>query len=265
MDRARHVRLALRGLAAIALAFGGLLAVCAYVAGVRDLAVVLALFVAPALLVWFRPQPRSVATWAGFEYLIAMPIALTVGRGEIWNKFDVLVAAVLGGLPFVSHAAAAALAARPPQPLSPLARKLRTIAIVAFAIAAVMGVFAFFPGLAVDHDGTLRAGGLAVLVLIGVLVGPGLVVFANPTRANGWKWASYGLCLGPPALAILVFLRFAYGYDATMVELWPLRVVKLALGTLVVLIVAVQGLVLLTTRGDDDPGSPPLPPARAIK
>ena len=262
-------RLLLRVYATVAIVAASVLAIAAWATGVGSMPPLLFVLVGPAVLLWLRPAARLAGLWAAFvwfsEILFALGSLLVDNhRGELWvtRAGDVFVQALLITLPILAFGAAAAAAAaeRACEELSPLARRLRSIAVVAFAIAVPLAVIGFLPGETIDRgDITVSAGGLGLLIFLSVAVSPGLVAYADPRLRTGWRWMMWGLGLGGPAGAILLFDR-DIGMHTRLATLWPRHVVDFGVGMLFAMILLVLPIVLVAS--DDDPRSPQFPKAR---
>lgn len=253
-------------IAATASIAGVSLAAAAWASGEDAIGPALLVMVAPALLVWFRPQPRTIGVWTAFAWFSALMLVLGDqyrGHAAIHAWLDVFLPVLLATLPIAGYGASAFTSERLVGEPSPLARKLRSIAAVAFLLALGLAVIGFFPGKRCDaHGHAALAGGLPLLVLLAVAIGPGFHVYANPTRTHGWRWTIYGLGLVLPGAALWSLTRGSGLYADAHVILWPQRVVELGVGTLLALLLLVLPAVLLFARGDDDPAPSELPPAR---
>lgn len=258
-----RVQMALRATSAVAFSVGVLLAGYAWSAGDAGVVPSLLVVIAPAVLVWFLPQPRAIAVWAVFAFSVELQL-LGFERFDapaVRTWVEAFLAVLLAMLPLAGYGARAFTGERATGEPSPLARKLRSIAAVTFLLALGLTVLGFFPGKRYGAH-TAAAGGLPLLVLLAIAVGPGLHVYTHPTRTRGWRWTLYVLCLVLPGAVLWSFARDTAPYADSRVTLWPQHVVDLGVGTLLALLLLVLPAVLLFARGDDDPTPTPLPPAR---
>ncbi len=263
----RRVRAALRALAAVGFTCGIALAVFAWSVGDGTVGPAMIVIVMPAVLVWFRPTPRTVGVWAGFAWFSALMLLLTfnpLGNNEALADYvDVLLPAMLAALPVAAYGASAYTVERSNAEPSSLERKLRSIAAVTFGLGLTIAVIGFLPGQSLDYGMRVNsAGGMPLVVLLAVMISPGLPAYAAPNRAHGWRWSLLALGLGVPGSALLTFSLGLESMSHEPVTLWPRRVVELGLGTILVLLLVVMPLVLLFTRGDDEPPATTLPSAR---
>lgn len=255
--------MAQRALALVGLACGGVVVAQAHASASPVVSMILIMVAIAAMQLWFQPRMPTVAAWGMVVWVSGVLLLVSLEHKPHAGWLDALFGLGLCGLPVAGYAVMAALSDRPIRPPSQLARKLRSVAVVAFMVSVVVAVLAFLPGVSSDDGArTVAAGGLPVAMAIALIVGPGIVVYANPTRANGWRWAMFGLAFGAPCAALMLIASL---WVRRSVELWPMHAVELGLGTLVTMIVVVQSIVLLATRGDDDPGPTTLPPARAVR
>jgi hypothetical protein len=260
-DVAIRVRTALRTYAAVVVAAGVALAAGADLAGTSSIGPILLVMVAPAVLVWFQPTPRSIAVWTAIAWFSALMLVLGKDHhGAIIDWVDIFMTALLATLPIAGFGAAALSAERMVGEPSSLARKLRSIAAVTFLLAGGLAAVGFLPGETIRTH-TMPAGGLPLVILLAVAIAPGLPVYVHPTRARGWRWTFYGLGLALPG-AVTLSLAFDPGTWERVAIAWPRRVVELGVGTLLAMLLVVLPTILLFARGDDDPSPATLPPAR---
>jgi hypothetical protein len=250
-DLGGRVHVALRALAALALLFGIAIAAFAWAVGRSAVAPAILMIVAPAVFVWFRPDARTVGLWTGVAYFCSLLLLLcdshVADPTPVKAWLGVFLPVLLAVLPIATHATAALACDRLTGEPAPLARKLRSLAIVVFGITGVLAVV-----------GWLDAGGLSLIIALALAISPGLAVYASPTRTRGWRWVMYGAGLGLPG-AVRIELGFACGSTS-----WPRHLVELGLGMVLVLLLLGLPVILLFTRGDDDPSPAALPPARML-
>src|SRR5205814_211057 len=162
------------------------LAAAAWASGEASIGPALLVMVAPALLVWFRPQPRTIGVWTAFAWFSALMLVLGDqyrGHAAIHAWLDVFLPVLLATLP--------------------------------------IAVYGFFPGKRCDaHSHAALAGGLPLLLLLAVAIGPGFHVYANPTRTHGWRWTIYGLGLVLPGAALWSLMRSLGPSEDAYVVLW---------------------------------------------
>lgn len=294
-DRARRiVERSARVLFVAATAVALVVGVCAFLDGTepRSLAIAIVLFlvplIAPGLLVWRRPQAKSIWAWtvigwiAGIAYIFFLADERMTSP-ELLPAFRVveigsLVAAglVMFGAPLLGFAMMAASAAPGGAPHA-LARRLRRFIKLVVPLGAVIAAFGFLPGTRVYDDSrncfgnalgamfteahssgcrpsydqltaTRLAGGIPLLLYMLLVLAPAIVVHVDPRARRAWLWILWSFVAVVPAGAMFFVLEFHLDFFSHTETLWPARVVEAGIVALLLLLTMALPILTLVTR-----------------
>lgn len=233
--------------------------------------VFLPILLAPGLVVWRWPRPRTFSSWTGWAAVtsIIWSIAGSPYRFErelpAWRAVEVSAWTTAGIVIVGSATAAFWFSARrrtDDELATPLARRLRRIVHLVLPIGLVVAIVGQLPAYRMYFGdaflGTQTAGGGWLILFLGIALAPAAIVYRDPRRRWAWVWAGWTL----PSGFMVAGVSFGMSLFEHPVPLWPAQVVRFGVGTILVLVVIAAPIVALVSRGTDEPARTRLPEAR---
>lgn len=235
------------------------------------LKVFLPILIAPGLVAWRAPKPRTFGIWTALATISSIIWSIG-GSPEYYERHRAGWAAVqvsawttIGIVVVGSAVAAFWFSAREVSEddlATPLARRLRRIVQLVVPTAIVTGFAGLLPGYEMyfgdTHLHTETAGGGWLLLFLALALAPAAVVYRDPRRRWAWIWAGWTF----PSMFLSVMVSFGFRIFERAEPLWPALVVRFGVSMIFVLVMLAVPLIALLSRGADEAAPSRLPRAR---